>query len=420
MKLKHAYILCLFVFVLLCFLLPQSGRFDTYFWIGWAKDISVTGIGYAYTIETLNYNPVYIYVLRAYDALMGNPEAIERNINYLKIFTLLFDIGAIVLLMHWLSKNGRKYMLSFFILFNLAYLYNTLFWGQIDAIHTTLIFASAIAAFNKKPILSLALFVLALNTKTQSILFLPVLGLLWLPLIKNNFRDVIKGIAVAVLVQFIIVLPFVLKGTAAHVWHNYTGVVDFYPKVSLRAFNFWYLILWEKTDVVKEISDTTVYAGLTYNNWGFIMFCIMAVISLLPLLIKTIIKWKKNEAFAFADAEMFFLSMMLITVVFFYFPTQMHERYSHPAVLFAGIYFVLSRRWLIFLFISYAYLMNLEEADHAWKLGAYSTLAFDARLIAILYALAMFIGIYRLYKDYNIKEDWRFLTGKNVKSPSLL
>lgn len=405
MKLKQAYILCLFVFVLLCFFLPESGRFDIHFWIEWANGMGNTGLAHAYSIEGLNYNPVYLYVIRAYQGLMGSPEAVERNINYLKIFTLLFDFAAVLYLMRWVSKNGGNYLLSFFILFNLAYLYNTLFWGQVDAIHTAFIFASGVAAFNKKPIWSLVFFVLAFNTKTQSVLFLPVLGLLWLPLIKNNYKTIAKGIAAAALVQVIILLPFIIKGTAGNVWHNITGVVDYNPWVSMRAFNFWYLTLWENSDAVRHMPDNLTYAGLTYKNWGFIMFCTMSAIALLPLLVKVVAKWIKNEVFEYADAEMFFLVMMLVAVIFFFFPTQMHERYSHPAVLFAGVYFVLSRRWLIFLLISYAYLMNLEAADHAWRLDNYGTFIFDARLIAILFALSIIYGTYRLYKDYGFRGD---------------
>jgi hypothetical protein len=42
----------------------------------------------------------------------------------------------------------------------------------------------------------------------------------------------------------------------------------------------------------------------------------------------------------------------------------------------------------------------------------YKTLIFDARLISLLYAAAMLIGIYRLYKDYGIKADWQELKGR--------
>lgn len=409
---RQAYILCLIAFILVCFILPPPGKYDTSFWIEWANGMRVTGLAHAYTIEGLNYNPLYLYVVRAYASLMGDPYDISRNINYLKIITLLFDFGAIALLIHWLKKNGRDFFSAFFILFNIAYLYNTLFWGQVDAIHTTFIFAACVAAYNQKLIWSVVLYLIAFNLKTQSILFLPVLGLLWLPLAKGNIKTIAKGLAILVTIQLVIILPFIFKGTVGAVWHNLVGVVDYNPYTSMRAYNFWYLVLWENTDEPRHTPDTYTYLGLTYKNWGFLLFCLASALSLLPLLFKTLVKWLKNEVFTFADAESGFLAAALVAVLFFYFPTQMHERYSHPAVLLAGVYFVLSRRWLMFVLISYAYLMNLEAVDKCWDLRNYHTLIFDARLIGLMYGVALLIGWYSLYKNYSFKADWHYLTGK--------
>lgn len=405
MKLKHAYILCLCLFVMLCFFLPGAGHFDTHFWVNWSVALKTTGLAHAYTIHELNYNPVYLYVLRAYAAAMPNAEAIANNIHYLKIFTLLFDIGAVMLLMWWANKHGRTIIIAFFVLFNIAYLYNTLFWGQIDAIHTTLVFAAFVLAFEEKLVWSAVIFLIALNTKTQAILFLPVLGLIWLPLLKGNGKTIAKGLIVLITLQVLIILPFLLKDTAGNVWNNYVGVVDYNKALSMHAYNFWYLILWENSEVPRDLPDTDTLIGVTYKAWGFIMFCFASAIALIPLLLKSAVAWVKGHRLGFEQAEQFMLSAALVAVIFFFFPTQMHERYSHPALLFAGAYFVISKRWLIFLFISYAYLMNLESLDKCWELDNYKTFAFDARLISVLYAISLVYGTYRLYKDYGIKAD---------------
>lgn len=412
MKLKQAYIICLFVFVLLCFLLPGPGRFDISFWINWVNGIKVVGLAHAYTVPTLNYNPLYLYVLRAYAALMPDPYDVGVNINYLKIFTLIFDFGAIMLLMWWVKKYGREFFSAFFVLFNIAYLYNTLYWGQVDAIHTTLVFVCFVLAFEKKLVWSVIFFLIAFNTKTQSIIFMPILGLIWLPLLKGNGMAILKGIAWLVIIQVIIMLPFIVAGTAGAVWQNYIGVVDYNQALSLHAYNFWYVLFWDNAEVPRLTADANTWLGVTYKTWGLVMFFTASVIALFPLLLKSIIKGLRAETFGFADAEQFFLTTALVTVIFFYFPTQMHERYSHPALLFAGAYFVLSKRWVIFLFISYAYLMNLEALDKCWAMRNYKTLIFDARLIGILYALAMIIGVYRLYKDYGVKGDISYLQNR--------
>jgi Gpi18-like mannosyltransferase len=279
MKLRQAYILCLFVFVLLCLFLPRSGRFDTSFWVNWSVGLKTMGLAHAYTIDTLNYNPLYLYLLRAYAFLMPNANAINQNINYLKIVTLLFDFGAVMLLMHWVNKNGRSFLPALFILFNIAYLYNTLYWGQVDAIHTTLIFIAFVLAFKEKLAWSVVLFLLAFNIKTQSILFLPVLGLVWLPLLKGNGKEIIRGLFALLAVQVAILLPFILKGTIGAVWHNLVGVVDYNPFASMRAYNFWYLVLWKNTDFPKYTSDVNTWFGLTYKAWGFILFFIASAVA---------------------------------------------------------------------------------------------------------------------------------------------
>ncbi len=412
MKLKQAYILCLLVFVLLCLLLPPAGFFDTSFWHSWSVEMKITGLGHAYTIEDLNYNPLYLYVIRGYSAMYATSDQQLANITLLKVFTLVFDVGAIMLLMYWVNKYGGNFFLAFYILLNIGYLYNTLYWGQIDAIHTTFIFGAFIAAFEQRLGLSVLLFVLALNTKTQSILFIPPLGMLWLPLLKGQLRQVLVAVAMAVVLQVLILMPFITNGTTGAVWHNLTGVVDYNPYVSMHAFNFWYLFLWETIEPPRHVPDAWLVGPLSYKNWGFLLFCLFSFIALLPMFLSMLVKLFKQQRFTFDDAPNFFLAATLISILFFYFPTQMHERYSHPALLFSGVYFVLTRRWWLLLPISYAYLMNLEALDKCFKLQNYNTLIFDARLIAGLYTFALIAGIFMLYKEAAVRHDFNYLKGR--------
>lgn len=407
MKLKIAYILCGIFFLLLCIFLPPSGRYDTAFWVDWAQNLKIMGMAHAYKIEALNYNPLYLYVIRFFSAITP-ADKIEQNIMYLKIITLLFDFGAIMVLMYWLKKHNRPFLLSLLILFNIAYLYNTLCWGQIDAIHTTLLFFAVLAALEKNLPLSILMFLLALNIKTQSILFLPPLGLIWLPLLRiSSIKTYAKTVGWVVLIQTLIVLPYILKGTIGDVWNNLVGVVDYNPYLSLRACNLWYVCVWDiEIDVPRFIGDSRTYFGIACKTWGFSLFFVFATLVLLPLFIKSLHYTLKGKTFGFADAEVLFLTLTLVTLVFFYFLTQMHERYSHPALLFAGVYFVLTRRWVMFLFICYAYVMNLESIDKYWEWDNYKTFAFDPRFLACLYGAALLIGLVDLYRRYNLKNDF--------------
>lgn len=389
--------------------MPGRGPHDIGYWVDWAIGIKQVGLANAYTVPTLNYNPVLLYVLSIYGYILPTVQSINENINYLKIPVLIFDFAPLILLMWWLNKNGRNFFSVFFILLNIAYLYNTMFWGQVDAIHTALIFFAFYFAIEEKMALSMVLFLIAINTKTQSIFFLPVIGLLWLPQLKNNGKQLAKGLAWVVVIQLLIILPFIIGGTVKSVWNNYTGVVDYNNALSMFADNFWYLVLWDNDKVPFYASDQQVWNGLTLKAWSLLIFFAAATIVLLPLFIKALVKVIQATRFSFTNIEVIFLTAGLVTLVFFYFPTQMHERYAHPAMLFIGVYCILSKRWLVFGILSYAYLMNLEAVDQCWEIKNHGTFIFDPRLIAILYALVIIMGTYRLYKDYGFKADWVFL-----------
>ncbi len=406
MPLKQAVYICVAFFVLLCFILPLPGGHDTMFWVNWIKGMQKIPFAQCYTIDTLNYNPLYLYFLNAYGTIV--PEnAVHFNINYLKIFTLLFDVGAILFLIRWLSKNNTAIFNAFFILFNVAYLYNTLWWGQIDAMYTTLGFVAIVAAIEKRFITSILFFLVAVNVKTQAIIFFSVLALIWLPLLRGQKLSLyIKTGLLVIFLQAIIFLPFIIAGTLSDIWHNYINVSSYYKVVSLKAYNFWFICMWENnSDILYNTPITNTFIGITYKIWGILLFFLFTVIALLPLLIKTLLYSIKGKSFSFANAEQLFLGLTLGVLAFFFFLTQMHERYAHPAILFAGIYFVLSRRWLIFLLTSYAYVMSLETSDKCWKLN-YGTLIFDPRLLASVYAIAIVLGIWYMYKRYNFKGDW--------------
>ncbi|UPT67521.1 MAG: hypothetical protein M0D57_02265 [Sphingobacteriales bacterium JAD_PAG50586_3] len=358
--------------------MPVRGTLDIGYWVGWALNMNTRGFKNAYTIPELNYNPLFLYVLYGYGYVMHTLQNIEENINYLKIFVLLFDFAPVMLLMWWLNKNGRSFFNGFFILFNIAYLYNTIYWGQVDAIHTALIFFAIYLAIEQKLSLSLLLFLLAINTKTQSVFFLPILGLLWLPSLKGNGRQLLKSLGLLVIAQLLIILPFLIGGTTSHVLNNYVGVVDFNHGLSMHADNFWYLMMWDSADLPFLTSDQNQWLGFTLKTWGLILFFAFATVVLLPLLIKAIVNFLQRTRFSLAGCEHILLTGALVTLVFFYFPTQMHERYSHPAMLFMGGYFMLSRRWFMFLLLSFAYVMNLEAVDRSWKMANYNILIFDA------------------------------------------
>jgi Gpi18-like mannosyltransferase len=121
--------------------------------------------------------------MMAFGKFQGSLEKIDENMIYLKAVVLLFDFAGIYLVVNFFRKNNIPIWAALLILINIAYLYNTVIWGQVDCIHTNLALAAILAALYRKSVLSFLLLILAINMKLQAIIFVPVLLLI-------TFRDV--------------------------------------------------------------------------------------------------------------------------------------------------------------------------------------------------------------------------------------
>ena len=95
----------------------------------------------------------------------------------------------------------------------------------------------------------------------------------------------------------------------------------------------------------------------------------------------------------------------LIPLSFFYFNTQMHDRYSHPALIFIITYSILNRKWILPILACSAYLLNLDRALHGWKIISYETLVYEPVFISLLFAICIVYMMYLLYLENSTKHD---------------
>jgi len=89
------------------------------------------------------------------------------------------------------------------------------------------------------------------------------------------------------------------------------------------------------------------------------------------------------------------LTFGMVPLLFFFFCTQMHERYSHPAIFFLVLYSILSRKWYIGLLGSLAYLLNIDGVLRSLKFQYYGVIFYDSRFVAALF----FFAILLCYKE---------------------
>ncbi len=394
LKPHHFFLFFILSFVAFCFVVPDSG-YDKYFWISWSKGIAEHGLGNAYSNPEVNNFPLVLYLLKAF-TLFFSADAIDVfSINYLKCFAIVFDFATLAVVVSLLKKNNINLLLCLVLVFNPAFWYNTVIWGQVDSIHTFFVFVSVLLAVNKKPLPALIFMLLAVNTKVQAVVFLPVILFLVFPtetLRAQRFSKIILSLLLLVLIQVVIFLPFIISGNFTQTIHSLlNSSVDFYPTVSRNAYNLWYLFF---TDPLNTSDQLTFLISL--KSWGIILFVLFYA-----LVVFLFLKSKKG-------LSEIFLVIALVSLGFFFLSTQMHERYVHPVVVFAGLYAVFSKRYLVFIISSLAYLLNLEAVMQMFSyfddevfgfiVNFKSWIVFNPVLISLLFLSAIVIGIIDLRK----------------------
>jgi Gpi18-like mannosyltransferase len=371
---------------------------DIYCFIEWAKYIRLHGLPNIYNSWT-DYPPVLHYLLRIFVLFEDNPDMMDAHIKYFKVICVIFHLVTGYFVMRVLYSQGFTPASAFhgclFYLLNIAVLYNSIIWNQVDIILSCFVFVSVWFAIQKKPEWSLVFLVLALNFKLQAVIFVPVVGLLLLPQLFVPFsaRKLLASLFFIVMAQVTILLPFIHNGTYERIWEVVTESFGKFPVISAWAFNLWHLLV--EGDLFHS-SDATVINGLSFNHWGLLLFLITSTAALFPALKTVYLAFARRETQPLQVQQVLLIGA-LIPLLFFFFNTQMHERYSHPAFPFLISYCVLARRPIAAITGSLAYLLNLEAELMHLELPNYGTLIFDPRFVASLYLLTIVMLFGHLY-----------------------
>jgi Gpi18-like mannosyltransferase len=402
LSLRRQLLYALLFYVLLLVLLPSGGYLsDLHYWVSWASYSFKYGLGNVYQLPDNNYNPLYHYVLWGFGQLVGNPARIAEKVHWLKAFTLVFDFAGAFWAASLVPERERRFGLALLLLLNVGYLYNTLVWGQVDAIYTFFAFGGIVLATQQRTVASTLCFVLALAAKTQAIIFLPPLLLLWAPVWWRQPSRLLQAVAASAVLAGLVLAPFIWAGA-----ENYLPRIlainrraaEVYPVVAMGAYNLWHLLPGRVGD-----SDLRPLAGLTYRGWGLIMFGAAAAVALLPLGLRALRRLRQPPPTlatpASTDLALVLLSSGLIPLLFTFFNTQMHERYWHAAVLFLAAYGFVRRNYLPYALVSVAYLLNMENIlRFAEGVLPYSVFFFKSWFSAALFGLLIIICLVKLYR----------------------
>jgi len=366
----------------------------------WCVYIFENGLAQSYHCPEpeMNYPPLMSYVLWLFGQLQGSSQEIIDNFHYFKIVGLFFDVLGALVVLKYLNNHASKVALLLLMIANPFFIFNSYLWGQVDSILGFAAFAIFYFLNRKNLTGASIIFLLIANLKPQIIVFVPPLILYALYSFHKELRwkDVILSLMICLAIQLAILLPFIIHHEMQGVINVYKNAVGYHPKVSIAAFNIWVFLLG---DQCFHLSDELKAGILTYKQIGLVMFFVSSAIALLPLFLATASKFLK-KSFLKIDDHIVLLSFSLIPLLFFYFNTQMHERYSHPAFLFIAAYSFATNRKYLFLFFSFVYFCNLEPRLYGLGLHNYEILIFNPYFVASCYLFLIGSLYFLLYKHY--------------------
>ena len=400
-SLRQQLTYALLLFLLLLLLVPRAGHdSDLVFWLNWTTFIFEHRLGDVYQLADNNYNPLYHYILWLYGHLMGSVEKLRYYIHWLKAFTLIFDFAGAFWAASLVPDRDRRFGLVLLLLFNIGYLYDTLIWIQVDSIYTFFAFGAVVLAVQQRVVGSVLCFVLALAAKTQAIIFLPPLLLLWLAQWVRRPWQLVWSVAAAGTLAMLVLAPFIWWSQANYLPRiieiNATAS-ETYPRLSMNAYNIWYLLTAYESP--SSVSDLLPYLGLTYRTWGLLWFFAASAVALFPLLVAVGQGLLRRSPISTApDMALVLLSCGSIPLLFTYFNTQMHERYWHAAVLFLAAYGFLRRDYVPYVLVSVAYFLHLESILHYLQLLKYGVLIFHPKFLAAVFGIAILVVLFNIYR----------------------
>lgn len=352
---KHLFILFAIVgLVLRLYFLTRPGFFpDMESWRKWSVSMGETGVFAAYTGNpAINYPPVYLGVLWAVHSL-GRAFGVSFSAldgwsgTLLKLPAVGFDIAVALTLIAIASKLTKRrdqgVLAGLVYWLNPAVLYIGSAWGQVDSVPIFFLLLGLYALLTGKLAYTGLWLGVAVATKVQTVVVLPVFFML---LLHRSLPAAITSFGMFMGVLIAIHAPFILAGQGARLMDVYFGSVGFVTTLSHNAWNLWWPI-----ERITHLPDTAAFLvhpwiTLSYRQVGFGL--LGAGIAWIGMRVRK--GWKPAEAIAFLGMASF---------SFFILPTQIHERYAFPAVVFLGFHAVLERKWALFVGASVLFLANL-------------------------------------------------------------
>ncbi len=351
--------------------------------VSWGHTMASSGpVGFYPDTSFCDYPPAYTWVLGLNSLLcdwFGANEGMRRVI--FRFLPCLCDLAAIWVVRDFALKRQpglRGKALDLFcvlLAWNPALILNSACWGQMDSVLCFLLLLVALLVISRRWEIALPVYMLSVLVKPQA-LMLGFLGLAamileWLR-VRESRRKMCVGIAAALGVALVIVIPFSIRQSWDWLFKQYATTLASYPYATVNTANFYYLLdgnwskienaaplaaslllmagclgygaawtwrarrddrpcRWIEQSLIILFAGWFLFCALTSASWGMVGTAAMAFAFLIVL------------SLYIRKGDISFLPYLggLLFILLYVFGVKMHERYIFPA------FFLLAAAWVI-------------------------------------------------------------------------
>ena len=316
-------------------LLPNRGfTADLHAFDSWMRAALDYGVAHISEHVWCDYLPGYLYLLKAVGLLWkgatGQPpppfgSATQQML--LKAIPALADLGGAWVLYRIAGTRLRPAAaaaIGISYALNPAILFNSAVWGQADSVIALLMLLAVWSIGCGRVAAGFAVAAAALMVKPQAVVIVPALALG--ALYVRGWRALIAAPLAVVLASVVLLLPFFTAGRIGWVLQMVDLAVGHFPVVSMNAHNVWWLV-WGKES--PHTSDMMRFGNalFSYRALGTIMLGVMTLLVLWRM-------WVGLRTRPGEPLPVLCEAGALQVLAFYLFPTEMHERYIVPALIF--------------------------------------------------------------------------------------
>lgn len=345
---------------------------DVAFWKSWGLAPLDHGVVWSMHNTNNNYPTPFAYVLRTLVwiySLFADPHNYyefwqNTNVLFLVIAKLPSIISDFLIfgIFYWIGRHAKKLgfpalSVGFYLMLGSFYLLNPIsiidgaWWGQVDSVGVLIFLFSFMALLYKKPFLAGFIYITAMMTKLQNMIYGPLYFLfIWQML---GYRGLMRAVAGVFVGFFGLNIEFFLARDMNRVFQSLTENYDYFPLMSLNAYNPWWIV---SAGEGMKMSDKLLAIGvMNAKKVGLAMFSTTYLFAVLHLITPTLrVMWQRSSSWtkkihtqaskmigdsvthAYENPYLgrFFISLCVVASGFFLFQTESHDRYAFPLSVF--------------------------------------------------------------------------------------